>query len=66
MQKVYQEADIAKRTNLMREAEAIALRDSPITPINFYVSKRLAKPYVKGMDANPRGINISRYVTIER
>jgi len=66
MQKVYQEIDTTKRTALMREAEAIALRDSPITPINFYVSKRLAKPYVKGMDANPRGINISRYISIEK
>ncbi|MBL8643656.1 MAG: peptide ABC transporter substrate-binding protein [Rhodospirillaceae bacterium] len=66
MQKVYAEADHAKRLALMREAEAIALRDSPITPINFYVGKRLAKPYVKGLDANPRGINLSRYVRIEK
>jgi oligopeptide transport system substrate-binding protein len=66
MQKVYQEADISKRLGLMRDAEALVLRDSPITPVNYYVSKRLAKPYVKGLDANPRGINISRYVSIEK
>lgn len=66
MQRVYQEVDAAKRLALMRDAEAIALRDSPITPINFYVGKRLAKPYVKGLDANPRGINISRWVSIEK
>jgi oligopeptide transport system substrate-binding protein len=66
MEKTYQEMDQVKRFELMRQAEAIALRDSPITPINFYVSKRLAKPYVKGLDANPRGINISRYVSIEK
>jgi oligopeptide transport system substrate-binding protein len=66
MQKVYAEADAAKRRALMQAAEAIALRDSPITPVNYYVSKRLAKPYVKGLDLNPRGINISRYVRIEK
>lgn len=66
MQKVYAEADHTKRLALMRDAEAIALRDSPITPVNFYVGKLLAKPYVKGMDANPRGINLSRYVRIEK
>jgi oligopeptide transport system substrate-binding protein len=66
MQKVYAEIDMAKRTALMQQAEAIILRDSPITPVNFYVGKRLAKPYVKGLDANPRGINISRWVSIEK
>jgi len=66
MQRVYAEADTARRNALMREAEAIVLAEAPITPINYYVSKRLAKPYVKGLDANPRGINISRYVRIEK
>jgi len=66
MQKVYAEVDTAKRMALMRDAEAIILRDSPITPVNFYVGKRLAKPYVKGLDANPRGINISRWVSVEK
>ncbi|MBL8631023.1 MAG: peptide ABC transporter substrate-binding protein [Rhodospirillaceae bacterium] len=66
MQKVYAEADHAKRLALMQEAEAMALKDSPITPINFYVGKLLKKPYVKGMDANPRGINISRYIWIAK
>jgi oligopeptide transport system substrate-binding protein len=66
MQKAHAEVDLAKRRALMQAAEAIALRDSPITPVNYYVSKRLAKPYVKGLDPNPRGINISRYVRIEK
>jgi oligopeptide transport system substrate-binding protein len=66
MAKVYAEVDKAKRDALMAEAEAIILAESPITPINFYVSKRLTHPAVKGFDANPRGINISRWVTIAR
>ena len=66
MKKVYQEVDTSKRIALMRDAEAIVLRDSPITPINFYASKRLTKPYVKGIENNPRGINLSRYVSLER
>jgi len=66
MQKVYAEADQAKRMSLMRDAEAIALKDSPITPINFYVGKLLAKPSIKGLDPNPRGIYLSRYMRIEK
>jgi oligopeptide transport system substrate-binding protein len=66
MQKVYAESDHRKRLALMRDAEAIALAESPITPINFYVGKLLRKPYVKGMVANPRGINLSRYVSIQK
>lgn len=66
MAKVHAEVDKARRDQLMAEAEAIILAESPITPINFYVSKRLNNPAVKGFDANPRGINISRWVRVER
>ncbi len=66
MAQVYAEIDAAKRNALMQQAEAIVLAESPITPINFYVSKRLVKPFVTGFDDNPRGINISRWVTVNR
>lgn len=66
MQKVYAEVDHFRRLALMREAEAIALKDSPITPINFYVGKLLIKPYIRGINANARGINLSRYMWIEK
>ncbi|MCB2109363.1 MAG: peptide ABC transporter substrate-binding protein [Rhodobacteraceae bacterium] len=66
MAKVYGELDLDKRRELMREAEAIVLRNAPITPINFYVSKRLIKPYIKGIHNNPRGINLSRWVSVEK
>lgn len=64
MAKVYAEVDIGKRNALMGDAEAIILADSPVTPINFYVSKRLVKPRFVGFDDNVRGINISRYISI--
>ncbi|MDX2222791.1 MAG: peptide ABC transporter substrate-binding protein [Rhodospirillaceae bacterium] len=66
MRQVYAELDPVKRNALMREAEAIVLRDVPITPINYYVSKRLVKPFIAGFDDNPRGINIARWVKIAR
>jgi oligopeptide transport system substrate-binding protein len=66
MQQAYASPDLAERMRLMAAAERIAMDAAPIAPLNFYVSKRLVKPYVKGINDNVRGINLGRYVSIDR
>lgn len=62
----YASADISERMRLMHDAERVAMELSPITPLTYYVSKRLVKPYVEGVADNVRGINLSRYVSVSR
>ena len=42
------------------------MNEAPITPITYYVSKRLVKPFVRGIENNIRGINLGRYVGVDR
>ena len=65
MHQAYATVDLDARAKLMAQAEAIALAESPLTPVTYLVVKRLVKPYVKGWDDNPRGLHFSRYVRIE-
>jgi len=46
------ETDLKKRAELMQQAEQFVLRDQPVIPIYFYVSKHLIKPRVKGFVPN--------------
>jgi oligopeptide transport system substrate-binding protein len=46
-------ADPIERRHLLEVAEKTMLDDYAIVPLYFYVSKRLAKPYVKGIESNP-------------
>lgn len=46
------EVDLERRAQLLQEAERILLRDLPIIPIYFYVSKHLIKPWVGGYESN--------------
>lgn len=48
------EADAAKRMQMLHDAEAILLRELPIIPVYYYVSKDMIKPYVRGFHANLR------------
>jgi oligopeptide transport system substrate-binding protein len=66
MQQAYASFDIPERMKLMAQAERIVMDDAPITPLNYYVSKRLVKPFVSGLKNNVRGINLGRYVSVER
>jgi oligopeptide transport system substrate-binding protein len=66
MQKAAATVETTARVKLMEQAEALALRDAPITPITYYVTKELVKPYVKGWDDNVRGLHFSRWVRIEK
>jgi oligopeptide transport system substrate-binding protein len=56
-----------RRFQLLSEAEAILVEeDCPILPILHYSQMIAAKPYVRGLEPNPRLWFPFQYVTIER
>jgi oligopeptide transport system substrate-binding protein len=46
-------ADAGRRRELLEKSERMMLTDYPLVPLYFFVSKRLVKPYVQGVVANP-------------
>lgn len=46
-------ADPQIRRRLLEAAERVMLADYPVIPLYFFVSKRLVKPYVLGVQSNP-------------
>ena len=48
------EADPVRRMRTLRAAETILMRELPIMPIYFYVSRDLVRPYVRGFHKNVR------------
>jgi oligopeptide transport system substrate-binding protein len=45
--------DLNTRRQLLEAAERVMLSDYPILPLYFFVSKRLVKPHVHGVQLNP-------------
>lgn len=66
MQEQGQTADQAKRMELMRGAERIALADEAWAPIYFYVSKNLVSPKLEGWVANPRKVHRARWMALKQ
>ncbi|PID76494.1 MAG: peptide ABC transporter substrate-binding protein [Deltaproteobacteria bacterium] len=60
------EADLQKRAEMMRKAEAIAMQDLPVIPIYHYVSKSLVSKDVDGYVDNPKDIHRWRYVSLKK
>ena len=52
--------DPARRAALLEQAERLMLRDQPVIPIYFYVSKHLIKPRVMGWYNNIMNVTYSR------
>ena len=46
-------ADPGRRRELLESSERLMLTDYPVVPLYFLVSKRMIKPYVHGVVANP-------------
>ncbi|MEI2422026.1 hypothetical protein V6O07_17240, partial [Arthrospira platensis SPKY2] len=60
------EPDRAARLRLLARAEGRALEEAPLMPIYFYVSKKLVKPHVRGIEENPLNVHPSRFVRLCR
>jgi len=61
-----QEQDLEKRGQLLAQAEALLLKDTPIIPNRFQVTLNLVQPYVKGWVTNISNTNRTRWLSIER
>ncbi len=59
------EADVAKRGELLRQAEQMLIDDAPMAPVLFSVSRNLVNSYVKGFEDNLTNIHRTRYMRIE-
>lgn len=58
------EADADKRMALMAEAEAIWLEAQPAIPLYFYTQKLLIKPWVQGIEEQPIGVHLFKYMRL--
>jgi oligopeptide transport system substrate-binding protein len=57
--------DMARRAELMAEAEALMLADMPIAPIYFSVNRNLVGLHVEGWNDNVVGIQRTRWLSID-
>ena len=53
-----------RRLELLESAEKLMLADYPIIPLYFYVSKRLVKPFITGVQSNPLNRLASKYLSL--
>jgi oligopeptide transport system substrate-binding protein len=58
-------ADATQRRETLQTAEQVMLKDYPIIPLYYYVTKRLVKPYLHGVVTNPLGQVPSKGLTLE-
>ncbi|MGD9020173.1 MAG: peptide ABC transporter substrate-binding protein [Lysobacterales bacterium] len=54
-----------ERMQRLAQAEQLLMRDTPVIPLFFYVSRHLLKPAVSGFVPNVRDIHLSRYMGVE-
>ena len=57
--------DLAKRAELLHQAEAIAMNDMPYIPIYYYVSKNLVKDSVAGWVDNVKDTHPTRFLSLQ-
>jgi oligopeptide transport system substrate-binding protein len=60
------EVDPAKRRGLLEQAEQVMLRDQPVIPLYFYVSKHLVKPRVTGWYSDIMNVTYSKDLGLTR
>ena len=56
--------DLARRRELLEQAESIAMADHPLIPLYFYVNKHLVKPEVRGWHDNVMNVYYSQNFTL--
>lgn len=59
-----QTADPQRRRSILESSEQTMLEDYPIIPLYFYLSKRLVKTYIHGVQSNPLNRIRSKDLTI--
>ncbi len=56
--------DGKQRFELLQQAETLLMRDMPVIPLYYYVSRHLVKTRVNGFHDNVRDVHLSRYLSI--
>ena len=56
--------DRRSKSKNKKEAEALMLKDHPVIPIYYYVSKHLVKPYVEGWQDNIMNYHDSKHLSL--
>ena len=64
LDKAARTSDPQSRRELLEEDERKMLADYPVIPLYFFVSKRLVKPYVHGLQLNPLNRVESKYLSV--
>lgn len=62
---VTKEANVARRNELMQQAEALLLREAPILQIFTYKKMMLVRPYVKGLYPTLLDIHPFKFISLE-
>lgn len=57
--------DLPARAEVLKQAEALAMRDVPVVPIYYYVSKQLISPKVVGWSDNTPDKHPSRFLDLK-
>jgi oligopeptide transport system substrate-binding protein len=52
------------RMELLQRAEAHLMKDMPVIPLYYYVSRHLVRPRLSGFQDNVRDIHLSRYLGV--
>jgi ABC-type oligopeptide transport system substrate-binding subunit len=65
MKKAASEKDLTARAAILRDAEAIFMRDQPYIPLLYYGSKNLVSDKVSGFETNVLDRHLSRFITIK-
>lgn len=65
MARAAKELDLVKRAGILREAEALVMRDTPFLSIFYYSSFGLVSPKVRGWESNVMNKNPTRYLSLD-
>ncbi len=65
MAAVAQQADMAKRNELLAQAEQVLLDDYIMAPLSNVVRRTLVTPRLKGWVDNPIEYHLTKYLTLQ-
>ena len=60
------ERDLAKRGQMLAQAEQMMLDDYPMVFVRFQTQPVIVQPYVKGWSPSSKQINRTRWLTVEK
>jgi oligopeptide transport system substrate-binding protein len=64
MDRAAAETDLAARGDILRQAEALFMRDLPFIPLLYYSSRSLVSPRLQGWEDNIQNVHPSRFLSL--